>query len=219
MKGSEISLSSLFMDSALLVAKFVILAFVLLKFGRKWVSFILTKITSTRSHELFTLSILALVFVIAMGTTFFFGISIALGAFLAGMVIKQTRVHRKVLIHSLAMKDAFVAVFFLSVGMLFDPEVIVKHPLMFISILLIILLVKPMTAFFISKSLNYPVSTSLLVAVALAQIGEFSFILSEEAMKYGILPDEGYDLIVACALISIAINPIIFKFIPKKSPP
>ncbi len=141
--GSDISISRLLIYIALLAVKFALLAFILLKFGRKWVSYILTKVAASRSHELFTLCILALVFIIAIGTTFVFGISIALGAFLAGMIIKQTRVHHKVLIHSMAMKDAFIAVFFLSVGMLFDPSIIFKNFSLFISVLMIILIIKP----------------------------------------------------------------------------
>lgn len=215
-KGTEIPFSQLFIDISILAGKFLILAFILLKFGRKVVTYLLTRVTFTSSHELFTISILALVFVIAISTTFFFGISIALGAFLAGMVIKQTRVHHKVLVHSLAMKDAFIAIFFLSVGMIFDPSIIYKSFSIFISILLIILIAKPLIAIAIAKLLKYPFHIALLVAVALAQIGEFSFILSEEALKYGIMQDEGYDIVVACALISIAINPLIFKFLKKK---
>lgn len=214
--GEAFSLWGLFISITILLVKFIILAFILVKFSQKSVSYLLSKVTQTHSHELFTLSILALVFLIAVGTTFFFGISIALGAFLAGMVTRQTRGYQKALLHSLPMKDAFIAIFFLSVGMIFDPVVIVKNFPIFLGILLIVLVAKPLTAFLISVGLKYPFRTALTIAAALAQIGEFSFILSEESIKYGFLTDEGYDIIVACALISIALNPLIFKFLKKK---
>lgn len=216
MNGGDFSACSIIVDLTVVSLKFAALAFILLKFGKKIVSYLLSKVLVTASHELFTISILALIFLIAIGTTLFFGISIALGAFIAGMVIKQTKVHHKVLVHSLAMKDAFIAIFFLSVGMLFDPFIIKNNFSIFISVLLIILIIKPVTAFLITIFLKYPFKTALLVSAALAQIGEFSFILSEEAMKLNFMSDEAYDVIVACALVSIAINPLIFKFLHKK---
>lgn len=216
-KGAEFSYSDILLSILIVLVKFVFLIFVILTIGKRLVSYLLTKAMHTRSHELFTLATLALIFLITIGTTFFFGISIALGAFIAGMVIRQTKVHHKALIHSLPMKDAFIAIFFLSVGMLFDPQIIIKNFSIFISILMIILIAKPVTAMLITVSLRYPMRTALTVAAALAQIGEFSFILSEEAIKYGFMSDDGYDVIVACALISIAINPLIFKFLHKET--
>lgn len=213
------SFYNLFVPLSVVLVKFVFLVAILLLFGQKVVSYFLSKVIQTNSHELFTLTVLALVFLIAIATTFFFGISIALGAFIAGMVIRQTKVHEKALVHSLPMKDAFIAIFFLSVGMLFNPAVIVISFPIFISVLLIILVAKPVTAFLISIALKYPFKTALTVAAALAQIGEFSFILSEESMKYGFMSDEGYDIIVACALVSITINPLIFKLLHKNHAP
>jgi len=213
---SEFLISDLFVPLGILLLKFVLLIVILAAFGQKLVSYILSKVVQSESHELFTLSTLAFVFLIAIGTTFFFGISIALGAFIAGMVIRKTKVHAKALIHSLPMKDAFVAIFFLSVGMLFNPRVIAQSFPLFISFLFIILLVKPAIAFLISWMLKCQIKTSLIVAIALAQIGEFSFILSEEAMKFDFISREGYDVIIACALVSIAINPLIFKFLHSK---
>ncbi len=197
----------------LVFAKLIVLGLILLTLGRKFVAFCLSKIFNTKSHELFTLTVLALIFVIAVGSTYLFGISIALGAFFAGMVIGQTEVREKALSHSLPMKDAFIAIFFLTVGMLFNPFVIMKTFPIFIVILAIILILKPLIAFIITVTLRYQIKTGIIVAAALAQIGEFSFILSEEAMKYDLMTDDGYDLIVACAIISIAINPLIFKML------
>ena len=216
LQGSEFSLSKLLLSLGIVIAKFIVLAVILLVFGRKFVTFFLKKVIHTQSHELFTISLLALIFLLAVGSTFIFGISIALGAFIAGMIIGQTEERDQALSHSRPMKDAFIAVFFLSVGMLFNPLVIVNDFPLFISILGVILIVKPLAAFAISALLKYPLKTSLIVAAALSQIGEFSFILSEEAMKYDLIPDEGYDLIVSCALVSIAINPLVFKLLHKR---
>jgi monovalent cation:H+ antiporter-2, CPA2 family len=212
-KRDEFSIFHLFVPLLVVIAKFLILFYLLVKLGKKVVSYILAKIESTGSHELFTISLLMLIFVIALGATLFFKISIALGAFISGMIIKQTKVHQKVLLHSRPMKDAFIAIFFVSVGMLFNPTIIVQNISIFLSVLAIILLAKPLVAFLISLALKYPFKTALTVAIALAQIGEFSFILAEEAIKFDFMTDEGYDIIVACALASIALNSLFFKFL------
>lgn len=211
--GGQISLSAIASSIFFVLFKFAILTVLMFTLGRKFVTYVLYKIARTRSHELFTLTVLALTFVIATGSALVFGTSIALGAFIAGMVIGQTEVRHQASANALPMKDAFVVIFFLSVGMLFNPEVIVSHFILFIGVLSIILIVKPLAAFLIVTFLRYPFRTGLTVALALAQIGEFSFILAEEAIKLNVIPDEGYDLIVACALISISINPILFKSI------
>ncbi len=215
-QGLEFSAYDLWSPVLNILVKFLILLLVLWAFSQRVVSYIFSKVIKTHSEELFTLTVLALIFFIATATTFFFGMSIALGAFIAGMVIRQTKEHHKAFMHSLPMKDAFIVIFFLSAGMLFNPLVIVNHFASFITILLIILLVKPALAFLISCILRCPFKTALTVAIALAQIGEFSFILAEEATRFGILPDEAYDMIVASALISIALNPLMFKLLTKK---
>ncbi len=200
---------------SLVIVKFVILFLILATLSKRVVTFLLSKVVNTRSHELFTVSVLALVFLIATGTTLFFGISIALGAFIAGMVIRRTRVHHKVFLHSLPMKDAFIVIFFMSAGMLFNPVVIIENFPLFISVLGVIILIKPVIAFIITIFLNYSYKTAFVISAALTQIGEFSFILSEQAMKFGLIPNAAYDIVVACALISIALNPLIFKFFYK----
>lgn len=191
--------------------KCLALIFILALWGFKVVSYIFLKIARTRSQELFTITVLALTFCIATGAAFVFGTSIALGAFIAGMMIGQTEVRHQALAHSLPLKDTFAVIFFLSVGMLFNPMVITQQLLFFLVILAIILIIKPLSAYFIVRLFKYPIKVAIVVALALAQIGEFSFILSEQAMKINIIPDEAYDLIVACALITIAINPLLFK--------
>lgn len=196
-----------------MVVKFLILAAFMFTIGRAIVTYVLFKVARLRSHELFTLTVLALTFIIATCSTLIFGTSLALGAFIAGLVIGQTHARHQASLNALPIQDAFVAIFFLSVGMLFNPPAILEHPILFLGILGIILLIKPIAAFFITLCLHYPVKAALTIALALAQIGEFSFILSEQALKLDILPEAGYDIIVACAIVSIALNPILFTWI------
>jgi CPA2 family monovalent cation:H+ antiporter-2 len=193
--------------------KFLALAAIMFTFGKTVVSFILSKVILVHSRELFTLAVLALTFIIATGSAVLFGTSIALGAFLAGMVIGQTEMRHQALSHSLALKDVFVVIFFLSVGMLFNPVIIVGNWVLFLGVLFIILVIKPLAAFLITLALKHPMRTAITISIALAQIGEFSFILAEEAMNFNLLPEVGFDVIVACALISISINPLIFSLL------
>ncbi len=211
LKGSYVSMQDILLSVVMIMVKFVILAAVMFTLGRKIVTYILVRIARTRSNELFTLTVLALTFVIATGSAFLFGASIALGAFIAGMVIGQTDVRHQASVHASSMKDAFVVIFFLSVGMLFNPMAIVENFALFASVLFVILIIKPLAALLIVLLLRYSWETGLTIALALAQIGEFSFILAEEAIKFDVLPDEGFDIIVACALVSISINPLLFK--------
>lgn len=197
--------------------KFILLAAVMFTAGNWLVKKILILVARTRSHELFTLTILALTCLISVGSAYLFGASIALGAFIAGMVIGQTDVRHQASANALPIKDAFVVLFFLSVGMLFDPHTIAKHLTAFLAILTIILLIKPLVAFLIMRLFRYPFKTTVVVSLALAQIGEFSFILAEEGTKLNILPDDGFDIIIACALISIALNPLLFGWLSKIS--
>ena len=213
LKGSQISFQETIFSIVIVVIKFFLLAAIMFTLGRKIVAYLLFKIARTKSHELFTLSVLALIFLIATASAAIFGISIALGAFIAGMVIGQTDVRHQAAAYSSPMKDAFAVIFFLSVGMLFNPHAIVEHFSLFISVLAVILLVKPLAAFLIVLLLRYPFGIALTISIALAQIGEFSFIFAEEAIKFDVLSNEGYDIIVACSLISIAINPLLFKII------
>ncbi|MBA3958154.1 MAG: cation:proton antiporter [Parachlamydiaceae bacterium] len=197
------------------IGKFVALVILMFTFGKQFVSYALSKIKATQSQELFTLAILALTFVIAAGASIVFGVSITLGAFIAGMAMGQSHLHQQVAINAKPLRDAFVALFFLSIGMLFNPSAITEHWQMFLLILSIILIVKPLAAFLIAIVLRQSIKTGLVIALALAQIGEFSFILAEEAVRIDLIPDEGYDIVVACAIVSIALNPILFKFLPK----
>ncbi|WP_079989348.1 cation:proton antiporter [Candidatus Protochlamydia phocaeensis] len=209
--GAHLSVFTVASSVVIIIAKFLLLILFMFTWGHKLVSLILMHVARLRSHELFTLTLLALTFVIATGSALVFGTSIALGAFIAGMIIGQTHVRHQASAHALPMKDAFSVIFFLSVGMIFNPAAILDHFAFFIGLIAIILVIKPLTAYLIVRGLHYPVPVALTIALALAQIGEFSFILCEEALKFHLLPDEGYDIIVSCALISISVNPLLFK--------
>lgn len=213
--GENTHLSAFMIIKAIVVMlfKFALLCVLMFTWGRKVVSYILTGVARLRSHELFTLTVLALTFLIATGSAVIFGTSIALGAFLAGMIVGQTDVRHQASANALPLQDAFAVIFFLSVGMLFNPQAIVENFTFFIGILAIILILKPLIAFLIVRGLKYPVNIALAVAVALAQIGEFSFILAEESDRLNIFPDTGYDVLVACALVTISLNPLLFRLI------
>jgi CPA2 family monovalent cation:H+ antiporter-2 len=209
------SLQDIGLSIAIMLLKFVLLIMFMFTIGQKAVTFILGRLGRFQSHELFTLAMLALTFGIAVGSALIFGTSIALGAFIAGMVIGQTSVRILATDKAAPLKDAFVVIFFISVGMLFNPFVVGKNLYLFFTILSIILVIKPTIAFLISMALKKPIMTAVTVALGLAQIGELSFILSEVALKLHIFSDEGYDIIVACALASISLNPILFKILKR----
>lgn len=210
------TLPQIFLNTGWLILKVIVVkvlffSITIFTIGQKIAAYLLLKVKETKSKELFTLSILAITFAIATGSTYLLGTSIALGAFIAGMIIGRTQMRQQAIKHSVTIRDAFVVIFFVSVGMIFNPAAILVHPYLFASVLLLIVLFKPLIAFLIMICYRYPFKSCLTVALALAQIGEFSFILSEEAIKYKLMPDDGYDVIVACALASIALNPVLFK--------
>ena len=205
--------TSLWYSLLLAVGKVTALALVVVGGGRFVIPRLLRVVASTRSRELFTLSILAIALAIATGSAFIFGVSMALGAFLAGMVVGQTEVSHQAAADALPMRDAFAVLFFVSVGMLFDPFVIMAYPALFIGLLAVVLVIKPITAFLIVWLLRYSLRSAITVAIALAQIGEFSFLLAEEAYRFDLLSHEGQSLLVACALVSITVNPLMFRAI------
>ena len=203
----------LLMTLAWAMAKCAGLTLLVVIIGRKAIPWLLNLVVRTRSGELFTLTILSLALAIATGSAALFGVSMALGAFLAGIVVGQTEVSHQAAADALPMRDAFAVLFFVSVGMLFDPQAIIKEPRFLLGLLGIVILAKPLTAFLIIWVLRYSVRTAITVALALAQIGEFSFLLANEAMGLGLLSVDGQSLLVACALISIAVNPLLFRAI------
>lgn len=203
----------------IVLLKISLLGLIVYFIGERLVERILRIIARTRSHELFTLAILACVFLIAVGSSYFFGISIALGAFIAGTVVGKTELSHQAAANALPMRDAFAVIFFLSVGMLFNPVAVKNNLPLFLGILVILLVFRPLMAFLILKIAKYPSYVGFTVALAISQIGEYSFILAEEGSRLKILPDNAYDIIVACALISIALNPILFQIFKSRTHP
>ncbi len=197
------------------LVKLAVLVFVVLWAGSRIIPRLLVRVARLRSRELFTLTVLVFSIAVAAASYFFFGASMALGAFLAGMVVAQSPVANQAAADALPMRDAFAVLFFVSVGMLFDPAFLLQEPLMVLGALGVILLVKPLAALLIVAVLGYSVRTALTVAFGLAQIGEFSFILSELARQHGLMPDAGHNVLVASAIISITLNPLIFRNVPK----
>jgi CPA2 family monovalent cation:H+ antiporter-2 len=201
----------------LTLVKFSVLILFTFTLIKKMVIYLFKKISKAKSNELFTICVLSVIFVIAVGASYLFGVSIAVGAFLAGMVIGQTDAHHRAFQNTMPIRDAFMVIFFLSIGMLFNPLIVVHQFFLFICTLGLILILKPVIAFAASLLLRQPIKTAVIVGLGLAQIGEFSFILSEEAARLDILPEEGYDVLVACAIVSIALNPLLFKLLNLRS--
>ena len=199
---------------AVVLAKIAVFVALALVVGTRVVPWLLMRVTATGSRELFTLAVLAIALGIAYGSAVLFDVSLALGAFFAGVVLGESDLSQRAAADSLPLKDAFAVLFFVSVGMLFDPSILLRDPLAVLAVLGIILLGKTLVAFAIVRAFGYPVSTALTVSASLAQIGEFSFILGGLGAALGILPPAGRDLILAGAILSIALNPLAFAAIP-----
>jgi CPA2 family monovalent cation:H+ antiporter-2 len=187
-------------------------AFMLLV-GRKIFPWFLWRVAKTGSRELFTLAVIAAAVGIAYGSSHLFGVSFALGAFFAGMVLRESELSHRAAEETLPLRDAFSVLFFVSVGMLFDPRVLVENPLEVLGVVAIILVGKSLAAFVLVLALRYPLNTAITVSASLAQIGEFSFILAALGISLGLLPEMGQNLILAGAIISIAVNPLMFKLV------
>jgi CPA2 family monovalent cation:H+ antiporter-2 len=194
----------------LALAKLAALVGLVLLAGSRVVPRLLELAARLRSRELFTLGVLALAVVVAAGSALFFGVSMALGAFLAGMVVGQSPVSEQAAADALPLRDAFAVLFFVSVGMLFDPGFPLREPALLLAVLGVILIGKPLAALGTVAALGYTTRTGLTAAFGLAQIGEFSFILGELARRHGLLPDEGFNVLVSAALVSISLNPLLF---------
>jgi CPA2 family monovalent cation:H+ antiporter-2 len=197
------------------LVKIAALIAILLLAGSKIIPWLMVRIARLRSHELFTLTVLVMAVTVAAGSQYFFGASAALGAFLAGMVVGQSPVSHQAAADVLPLRDAFAVLFFTSVGMLFDPAFVLHQPVLMIMGLAIVLIAKPVSALIIVALLGYPARTAIIVALGLAQIGEFSFILSEVARSHGLLHELGHNVLVACALVSITLNPILMRSAPR----
>lgn len=192
------------------VLKLAGLVLIVLVGGSKIAPWILTQVAKLRSAELFTLTVLVMSIAVAVGSAALFGASVALGAFLAGMVVAQSPVSHQAASNVLPMRDAFSVMFFVSVGMLFDPMFVVRQPLMIAAAVVIVMVAKPLAALVVVAILGRPARTALTVAIGLAQIGEFSFILAQLATDNKLLPEDGMQVLVGVAMISITFNPLLF---------
>jgi monovalent cation:H+ antiporter-2, CPA2 family len=181
--------------------------------GRRVLPWALWQISKTGSRELFTLCVIAVAVSIAYGASALFGVSVALGAFFAGLVLRESEFSQRAAEESLPFRDAFAVLFFVAVGMLFDPRVLIERPLQVLAVVAIIMIGKSIAAAALVLAFRYPLNTALTVSVSLAQIGEFSFILIALGTTLNLLPPEGKNLVVAGALISIALNPLLFSLI------
>ena len=178
--------------------------------GRRVFPWILWQVTRTGSRELFTLCVVAAAVSIAFGAAALFGVSFALGAFFAGMVMRESEFSHRAAEESLPLRDAFAVLFFVAVGMLFDPHVLVERPFQVLAVVAVIVVGKSLAAAGLVLLFRYPLQMALTISASLAQIGEFSFILVALGASLGLLPPEGQSLVLAGALISIAINPVVF---------
>ena len=192
------------------LAKVAVFVAAALAIGPRVLPWLLREVARTGSQELFTLAVLALALGIAFAAAALFGISFALGAFFAGMVLKESELSHKAATNSLPLRDAFGVLFFVSAGMLFDPAILLEQPVLVAAVVALILVGKSLVALAIVLALGYPASTALTVAAALAQVGEFSFILGGLGLGYGLLDATGFNLILAGALFAITVNPLVF---------
>ncbi|UDL88319.1 Kef family K(+) transporter [Mesorhizobium sp. PAMC28654] len=197
------------------VAAFVV---VMLVVGRRVIPWILHYVAHTGSRELFRLAVLAIALGVAFGAAKLFGVSLALGAFFAGMIMSESELSHRAAEESLPLRDAFSVLFFVSVGMLFDPFSLISNGWPILATLVIIVLGKSLAAFVIVLAFGYPIATALMISASLAQIGEFSFILAELGVGLNLLPEQGRDLILAGAILSIVLNPLMFMALDRMKP-
>jgi CPA2 family monovalent cation:H+ antiporter-2 len=191
-------------------AKVGVFVAIMLIAGRRIIPWILHYIAHTGSRELFRLGVLAIALTVAFGAAKLFGVSLALGAFFAGMILSESPLSQRAAQESLPLRDAFAVLFFVSVGMLFDPASVLREPWPLLATLFIIIVGKSGAAFLIVLAFRHPAGTAVTISASLAQIGEFSFILAELGVNLNLLPTDGRDLILAGAILSIVLNPLIF---------
>ncbi|MDQ3120752.1 MAG: cation:proton antiporter [Verrucomicrobiota bacterium] len=194
------------------VAKLALLMGIVVLAGARFVPWLLLRVARLRSDELFTLTVLVMAICVASISYVAFGASMALGAFLGGMVVGQSKVSDQAGADVLPMRNVFAVLFFVSVGMLFDWRTVAAVPGLLLGVLAIILLVTPLLALFIVITTGHSVKTALTVSAGLAQIGEFSFIVADMARSLGLMPGSGHNIIVGAAIVSISLNPVIFRW-------
>lgn len=208
----------LWLTIGLTVGKVILFIGLMLLIGSRLFPWLLVQVERAQSRELFTLAVVTLALGVAFGSAQLFGVSLALGAFFAGVVINQSDFSHRAATDLQPLQDAFSVLFFVAVGMLFDPRILLRQPLQVLAVLAVIVLGKSAAAFLIVRVLRHPVATALTVSAALAQIGEFSFILAGLGVSVGVLPTEAYSLILGGALLSITLNPFVFRILAARSP-
>jgi CPA2 family monovalent cation:H+ antiporter-2 len=213
--GTDFGLSGVIGITLVKVAAFV--GFMLIV-GRRIIPWMLHAVAHTGNRELFRLAVLAIALGVALGASYLFGVSLALGAFFAGMILSESELSHRAAQETLPLRDAFAVLFFVSAGMLFDPQILITNPLPVLATLFIIIVGKSAAAFVIVVVFRRPVSTALTIAASLAQIGEFSFILAAMGVALHILPQAGSDLILAGAILSIVLNPLVFFIVERMRP-
>jgi CPA2 family monovalent cation:H+ antiporter-2 len=201
--------------AVLALGKLLLMSAVMLWGGAKLLPWVMVQVTRLRSRELFTLTVLVMAITVAALTYLLFGASMALGAFLGGMLIGQSPLSKQAASDILPMRDAFAVLFFTAVGMLFDPAFLLREPLLVLACLAIVLVGKPLAALLLVALIGYPARTGLVVALGLAQVGEFTFIVSSLAQQHGLLDSRGHNVLVACAILSITVNPMLFRSIDR----
>ncbi len=211
--GGEPGLGGMAAALGLAVLKIAALVVVVFLGGGRFIPWLMERIAATRSRELFTLAVLAIALGIAVGSARLYGVSMALGAFLAGTVVGRSDFGLRAASEALPMRDAFAVLFFVSVGMLFDPASLLDAPWLLLATLAIVLVAKPLTVWASVLFLGHPLHEAVSVAVSLAQIGEFSFILAALGRQLGVLPDEAVNTLVAAAIASITLNPLLYRLI------
>ncbi|MEA2578279.1 MAG: monovalent cation:H+ antiporter-2, family, partial [Chloroflexota bacterium] len=211
--GAERSAAEALGPIALAVVKAAVFAVVMVVAGARLVPWLLLVVAREGSRELFTLAVLAIALGIAFIASTVFGVSFALGAFLAGLVVGESDMSHQAAADALPLRDAFAVLFFVSVGMLLDPAYVLANPLPVLAVVVLIVGMKSITKFAIVLVAGYPTRVALTVGAGLAQIGEFSFIVGTVGRSLGLLPDDGFQLIVAGALLSITVNPLLLRAI------
>ncbi len=211
--GGEAAGGAVLMALGEALLKAAALGVLVIVIGARVVPWLLLQVAREGSQEMFTLGVLAVALGIAFASNVVFGVSLALGAFLAGAIVGESDLSHKAASDALPLRDAFSVLFFVSVGMLVDPLYLVANPLVIVAVVLLIVVGKSLAAVGIVAALGYPLRTGLTVGAGLAQIGEFSFILATAGVTLGLLPNEAYQLVVAGALISITVNPLMFAAI------
>lgn len=203
---------------ALTIGKVAAFVALMLIVGRRVIPWVLHRIVHTGSRELFRLAVLAIALGVAFGSAALFGVSFALGAFFAGMIMAESELSQQAANETLPLRDAFAVLFFVSIGMLFDPTVLLREPLAVLAALAIIVVGKSLAALIIVLAFRRPMSTALTISASLAQIGEFSFILAGLGVSLKLLPAQGRDLILAGAILSILVNPLLFAMLDRLLP-